>query len=107
VTFSFPELLEIEKKQAIPMRTAIVTSSGIVLLVAFVAASSYLGGTALRVGAICGFILVWLLFCIADWAFGVFKAGYPASEELKIHAIVFGLPALLAVLLIWKFWSAP
>jgi hypothetical protein len=28
VTFSFPELLEIEKKQAIPVRTAIVTSSG-------------------------------------------------------------------------------
>jgi len=34
---------------------------------------------------------------------GVNKAGYSASEELPILLLLFGVPALVAIVLKWKF----
>jgi hypothetical protein len=34
---------------------------------------------------------------------GVSRAGYTVAEELPIFALIFGLPAVLAVVVKWKF----
>jgi hypothetical protein len=78
------------------VRTVIAITAGIVVSFCFAFLSRSLGWEALR-GSIF-FIVVWLLFCLFDYQNGV-KAGYAASNELRIHLLVFAVPALAAWLL--------
>ena len=50
-----------------------------------------------------GFIVLWLLIAGFNMWVGVNKAGYAASEELPIFLLIFAVPAVVAVILKWKF----
>lgn len=48
------------------------------------------------------YIAVWLLISAANMWVGVARAGYSVAEELPIFLLIFGVPALAAVILRWK-----
>jgi hypothetical protein len=48
------------------------------------------------------FLAVWLALTGANLWVGVNRAGYSVAEELPVLALLFGVPALVAVLLKWK-----
>jgi len=48
------------------------------------------------------FVVVWLALTGFNMWTGVAKAGYSASEELPIFLMLFGIPAVAALLLKWK-----
>ena len=48
------------------------------------------------------FVVLWLLLAGANMWTGVAKAGYSVAEELPVFALVFLVPAAVAVLLKWK-----
>ena len=86
----------------ITVRTAIVILIGLAALAVFVGAAPLIATSTSRVGAAYLFLAVWFVFCVVDWYVGVFRAGYPAMEELGIHALIFAVPAAATLLLIWK-----
>jgi hypothetical protein len=49
------------------------------------------------------FIALWLAIAAFNMWVGVAKAGYAASEELPIFLLIFAVPAVVAVILKWKF----
>ncbi|RWX74727.1 hypothetical protein EPK99_22720 [Neorhizobium lilium] len=48
------------------------------------------------------FIPVWLVLSIANLWVGVSYAGYSVRDELPILLVVFAVPAILAVVVIWQ-----
>ena len=87
------------------MRTLLFLIVGLLLLAACLLlgrlfAASYPGATALATVA---FISLWLAIAGANLWAGVAKAGYTITEELPIFLLVFGVPALVAVVVKWKF----
>ena len=50
------------------------------------------------------FISTWLAISVANLWVGVAKAGYAVSEELPICLLIFGVPAIVAVVLKWRFF---
>jgi peptidoglycan/LPS O-acetylase OafA/YrhL len=75
------------------MHTIIVTLAGFVLL------GVLLGLTKPRDAGARRFIPVWLVLCVIHLGYGVLVAGYGLGEELGVHAVVFGLPAAVALVL--------
>lgn len=89
------------------MRTAMFLLAGALLLIAAVIlgrlfASNFPAATAVATAA---FIVVWLAIAGANMWVGVARAGYSAAEELPIFLLIFGVPAVAALLLKWKFMS--
>ena len=87
------------------MRTALVLLAGFLLLaaaliVARLFSANYPAATGWATAA---FLVVWLVVTAANMWVGVNKAGYSASEELPILLLLFGVPAVVAVVLKWKF----
>ena len=87
------------------MRTALVLLAGLLLLAAFMIvaklfSSNYPGAPGWATGA---FVVVWLAVTGFNMWVGVNRAGYSAAEELPILLLLFGVPALAAVVLKWKF----
>jgi hypothetical protein len=48
------------------------------------------------------FVVLWFVLAGANMWTGVAKAGYSVAEELPIFALIFLVPAAVAVLLKWK-----
>jgi len=48
------------------------------------------------------FVVVWFVIALTNMWVGVAKAGYSVAEELPIMALIFGVPAVVAVLARWK-----
>lgn len=87
------------------MRTALFLLVGLLLLAACLLlgrlfSSNYPGAAY---SATVAFIVVWLGISSANLWVGVAKAGYTLADELPIFLLIFGLPALAAVILKWKF----
>jgi hypothetical protein len=87
------------------MRTALFLVAGCLLLAAFLLlgrlfSANYPGAT---VAATIAYIALWFVIAGANMWIGVAKAGYSVTEELPIFLLIFGLPAVGAVLLKWKF----
>ena len=87
------------------MRTALFLFAGFLLLSSFVLlgrlfAVQYPG--AVRV-AVVAFVVVWLVVAGANMWLGVAKAGYSVAEELSIFFLIFAVPAVVAMVLKWKF----
>ena len=87
------------------MRTALFLLAGFLLLAAFLVlarlfSSNYPSATSV---ATTGFVVLWLAITGFNMWVGVTKAGYSAAEELPILLLLFGLPAIVAVVLKWKF----
>jgi hypothetical protein len=50
-----------------------------------------------------GFILIWLAISAANLWVGVLKAGYTVADELPIFLLIFVVPAIVAIVLKWRF----
>jgi hypothetical protein len=48
------------------------------------------------------FVSIWLVISIANLWVGVAKAGYAVSDELPIFLLIFGVPAVVAIVLKWR-----
>jgi hypothetical protein len=86
------------------MRTGLFLLAGFLLLAASLVlarlfAPSYPASTT---WATIGFIVAWLALTSFNLWVGVTKAGYGVVEELPIWLLLFGVPALVAVLARWK-----
>jgi hypothetical protein len=87
------------------MRTALFLLAGFLLLAASLVlarlfSSNYTSATTVATAV---FLVVWLALTAFNMWVGVVKAGYSATEELPILLLLFGVPAIVAVLLKWKF----
>lgn len=49
------------------------------------------------------FIPLWLVAALVNLWIGVSRAGYSVMEELPIGLVVFGVPALAALVIAWMF----
>jgi hypothetical protein len=86
------------------MRTALFLVAGLLflgasLLLARLFSANYPGATLV---AIVAYVVFWLAISGANMWVGVAKAGYSVMEELPIFLLIFGLPALVAIVLKWK-----
>ena len=85
------------------MHMAMVIGGGVVLLGLFLLFGKLCGGaepafaTAARL-----FVPAWLAIALTNMWVGVTKAGYSVREELPILAVVFVVPAALALLVAWR-----
>ena len=85
------------------MRTAIILGIGLVLLGACLGIGWMAGGAARMKAAALLFIAVWFIATAANMYVGVARAGYSFMEELPIFLLLFGVPAIVAVVLRYKF----
>ena len=87
------------------MRTALFLVSGFLLLAAVLIVARLFSEnfSSATVWATALFIAFWFLVTAANMWVGVAKAGYSASEELPIFLLLFGVPAIAALVLKWKF----
>jgi hypothetical protein len=87
------------------MRTAIVIVCGFLLLGACVVAAKLVPGStgsSLKTATIV-FVVIWFFVAAANLWVGVSKAGYAYTEELRIFLLIFLLPAVVAVVIRWKW----
>jgi hypothetical protein len=53
--------------------------------------------------AVIAFCVVWFIVAAVNMWIGVTRAGYSFAEELPIFLVIFGVPALVAVFVKWKW----
>jgi hypothetical protein len=87
------------------MRTGLFLLSGFMFLAASLIlgklfSANYPSGTTV---ATVISLALWLVVTSANMWVGVAKAGYSIAEELPILALLFCVPAAVAVLVRWKF----
>jgi hypothetical protein len=88
------------------MRTGLFLLSGFLLLAASIIlgrlfSANYPGGTTL---ATVLFVVIWFAVALANMWIGVARAGYSVAEELPIFALIFGVPAAVAIFVRWRFF---
>jgi hypothetical protein len=88
------------------MRTGLFLLAGFLFLAASLIvgklfSANYPNGTT--VAAVL-FVALWFVIASANMWVGVAKAGYSVAEELPILALIFGVPAVAAALVKWKFF---
>ena len=86
------------------MRTGLFLLAGLLLLAASLLlgrlfSANYPAATTL---ATILYVAVWVMIAGANMWVGVAKAGYSVAEELPIFALIFGVPAAVAIILKWK-----
>lgn len=87
------------------MRTALFLLASLLLLggiqiVAKLFSQNYPSATLWGTAA---FVVVWLAITVFNMWIGVARAGYSVAEELPILLLLFGVPAIVAIVLKWKF----
>jgi hypothetical protein len=87
------------------MRTALIILAGFVvwgacLGIAKISAGVSASSMNLATGI---FVVVWFVVAGVNMWMGVTKAGYSVREELPIFLVIFLLPAIVAVIVKWKF----
>jgi hypothetical protein len=87
------------------MRTGLFLLAGFLLLgvcviLARLFSTNYPGASGVATAV---FVALWLAIAAFNMWVGVAKAGYSASEELPIFLLIFAVPAVVAVILKWKF----
>jgi hypothetical protein len=85
------------------MRTAIILGIGFVLMAALVGAGWLLGGAPRVKLAVLVFIGLWFIATATNLYIGVSRAGYSFMEELPIFLLLFGVPAIVAMVLRSRF----
>jgi hypothetical protein len=87
------------------MRTLLFLVGGFVLLAVFAGGAKVLanhGGGSLRL-AVIAFCVVWFVIAAGNLWIGVSSAGYSFIEELPIFLLIFGVPAVAALVVQWKW----
>ena len=69
------------------------------LLLGRLFSANYPGATLVATVA---YVALWFAMAAANMWIGVARAGYSVAEELPIFALIFALPAAVAILLKWK-----
>jgi hypothetical protein len=80
------------------MRTLLLTLVGVLVLLAFIGIANAVNkrrGTP-GIDAYRAFVFIGLGISAAHFYIGVVREGYPVAMELAVHAVIFGVPALLA-----------
>jgi uncharacterized membrane protein YwaF len=86
------------------MHTLIVTGGGVALLGIFLLlARFWTANPGIFAVVAKAFILVWLTITLVNLWIGVRYAGYTVMQELPILLITFGIPAVLAFLVIRRY----
>ena len=87
------------------MRTAIIIAGGLVLLGIFVLVPRFAGGadSAQIARAALYFLPVWLIAAAVNMWMGVARAGYSVAEETPIFALIFAVPAAVALFVWWRY----
>lgn len=83
------------------MHTAIVISSGFVLLALCALVGYFAGGKAALPAAMLAFLPLWLIGAGINMYMGVNSAGYSVAEETPMFFVVFGVPAIIALGVWW------
>jgi hypothetical protein len=85
------------------MHTALVIGAGFALLGICLGIGRLIGGPgpAPLATAARSFVPVWFVSALINLWVGVSQAGYTIAEELPVLAVVFGVPAAVALLL-WR-----
>jgi len=85
------------------MRTAIILGIGLVFLGLCLGAGWFSGGAPrLKVAALV-FVALWFVATAINLYIGVSRAGYSFMDELPIFLLLFGVPAVAALLIRLKF----
>ncbi|MBO9112062.1 hypothetical protein J5288_25445 [Agrobacterium sp. S2/73] len=85
------------------MHMLMVIAGGVVQLGVFLLFGKLWGGDATGLAMAAKlFIPAWLVVSIANLWVGVSYAGYSVRDELPILLVVFTVPAILAVVVIWQ-----
>jgi hypothetical protein len=79
-----------------------VIGVGLVLLAGCLLVGRLLGGPGALPTAAVIFLPLWLVGAGVNMAIGVRKAGYTVAEEAPVFLLVFGVPALVALVLRWR-----
>ena len=83
------------------MHTAIVISTGFVLLGLCALAGFLFGGNATVPMALLAFLPLWVIGAGVNMYMGVKSAGYSVAEEMPMFFVVFGVPAIVALAIWW------
>jgi hypothetical protein len=86
------------------MRTGIVILVGFAVWGACLGVARLLGGGSVpaMIRATRTFVIFWFMVAVTNMWVGVTQAGYAASEELPIFVLIFGLPASIALVVVWR-----
>ena len=86
------------------MRTALFLISGFLLLASFFIMAKLFAESfpSSATWATIAFVVLWLALTAANMWVGVSKAGYSVAEEFPILLLLFGVPAVVALVLKWK-----
>jgi len=87
------------------MHTIKVIAGGFVLLGLCLLIGRWVGGPTPAAGLATAaklFIPLWLIAAGINMWIGVSKAGYSVADEAPVFAIVFAVPAAVALLVLWK-----
>lgn len=87
------------------MRTALFLLTGFLLLAASIILGRLFSSNypAAATWATVGFVALWLVIAAFNMWTGVAKAGYSFAEELPVFALLFLVPAVVAILARWRF----
>ena len=87
------------------MRSAIIIGAGLVLLAIFVLIGRFVGTPAASAMARAAlyFLPIWFIAAAVNLWIGVAKAGYTVAEEAPIFALIFGVPAAVALIVWWHY----
>ncbi|MEJ8853405.1 hypothetical protein WKW79_02425 [Variovorax robiniae] len=86
------------------MRTGLFLLAGFLLLAATVIVAKLFSENFQNAAsvAITTFVALWLALTSFNMWVGVSKAGYGVAEELPVWLVLFGVPAVVAIVLKWK-----
>jgi hypothetical protein len=80
-----------------------VVGGGLLALAFFALVGKQMGGSAAAAAkAALWFVPLWFVAAAVNLSIGV-RHGYTVIEELPIGLVVFGVPALLAIAIWWRF----
>ena len=86
------------------MRTLLFLVAGLLLLAAFLLLAKLFSPNypdATRLATI-AYVALWFIIAGVNMWVGVARAGYSVAEELPIFLLIFGVPAVAAMLLKWR-----
>jgi hypothetical protein len=86
------------------MRTALFLAAGLLLLASFAIVTKLFSQhyPETPTWATATFLILWLIVTGTNMWIGVNKAGYSVGDELPVLLLLYGIPAIAAVLLRWK-----
>jgi hypothetical protein len=88
------------------MHTLKVIVAGLALLAVCLLIGRAVGASNQAAGLVLGakvFLPLWLIGAGINLWLGVSKAGYSVAEEAPVFAVVFAVPALVALFVWWRF----